>query len=100
VFRYNRKPKSNKIVGAERRLKKERTFLNSLTVQADDPDSVLDDDGNVLPVKVIVEQHGENWAESGVKLLNGKQEVFPFDVVESLRVIGECLATVKRLSKG
>jgi len=100
VYRHNRKPKSNKIVGAERRIKKERSFLSSLTIQADDPDSVLDDEGNVLPVKVIVTKHGDNWAESGVKLLNGALEVFPFDVLESYRVIGECAATVKRLSKG
>ena len=81
---------SAKVAGAKRRAAKEKTFLQSLTVCADDPDSVLDDKGKVLPVAAI-------YNRPGVTFKLNDELVTLETIVESFRVISECLGRVKAL---
>jgi hypothetical protein len=93
------KKKSSRYIGAETRANKEQDFLASLTVQTDDPDLVIDDEGNTLSFKTLVSLHGDSWADSGIQFFCGATEVFPFDVLNSFRVIAECRAKMKKLSR-
>lgn len=87
----NRNRSSAKIVAAKRRAEKEQGFLDSLSVRCDDPDTVLDDNGQVLPIKAV-------YKIPGVTLVKGNAKVTIEMVDESLRVISECFAAIKRLS--
>jgi hypothetical protein len=97
VFRMSghnpfRNRKSAKVVAAERRARKEQSFLDSLAVRTDDPDSVLDDEGNLLPIRTLA-----GSPPDGTSFYLGSTQVPLVSVLNSIRVISECAARVKAL---
>ena len=90
--------KSAKLIGAEGRKRKEEKFLLDLSVRSDDPDAVLNDDGDCLSVRSIVKFSAETIYDAGIKFFVGDREFFQGDIENSLRVISECSAVIKKLT--
>ena len=85
--------KGLKVIAAERRLKKEGSFLDQLAVRHDDPDAVLNDDGKTLSFQKLVDVAGVSFSLGNVEVA--------IDVVKSsLKVVAGCRATIKRLGGG
>jgi hypothetical protein len=96
---YNPQRKgSAKVVGAQRRIEKEMSWLEQVTVQADDPDLVLNDNGERLPLPALAETFASE--DSPVEFFANGAMITGEMILDSFAVIESCRRTIKRLLKG
>ena len=89
---------SSKVRNANKRIAKEKAFLDSLSVRCDDVgmiDSVIGNDGQALPVKQVmaVAEHHE-----GIRFAIKGVSVSLETIVKSFQVIDQCQKVVGRFS--
>jgi hypothetical protein len=81
---------SAKVAGLQRRIQKEKSWLETLSVRHDDPDAVLDDNGKPVSVWAAAKIPDVSFARNGV-------EVATDLVLGSLDVISDCRSKLSRL---